>query len=87
MRGPALSSRHCRRRYRCLRLTGLSLRLLRVPRWRNGRRRGLKILRGQPRAGSSPALGTRIFPDSAAISRAMDFGCQVPCVKIVADFG
>src|SRR5277367_1929141 len=39
-------------------MTGLSLLLLRVPRWRNGRRRGLKILRGQPRAGSSPALGT-----------------------------
>jgi hypothetical protein len=30
----------------------------RVPRWRNGRRRGLKILRAQARAGSSPALGT-----------------------------
>src|SRR5713226_2741222 len=31
-----------------------------VPRWRNGRRRGLKILRAQAHAGSSPALGTKI---------------------------
>src|SRR5258708_36051414 len=44
-------------------MTGLSLRLVRVPRWRNGRRRGLKILRGQPRAGSSPALGTKVLPN------------------------
>ena len=29
-----------------------------VPRWRNGRRRGLKILRPKGHAGSSPALGT-----------------------------
>jgi hypothetical protein len=29
----------------------------RLPRWRNGRRRGLKILRAQAHAGSSPALG------------------------------
>src|SRR5512146_320647 len=28
-----------------------------TPRWRNGRRRGLKILRAQAHAGSSPALG------------------------------
>ncbi len=30
-----------------------------MPRWRNGRRKRLKISRGLPRAGSSPALGTR----------------------------
>ena len=29
-----------------------------MPEWRNGRRRGLKILRSQDHAGSSPALGT-----------------------------
>ncbi len=29
-----------------------------APGWRNGRRKGLKILRGFPRAGSSPAPGT-----------------------------
>src|ERR1700680_2654936 len=28
------------------------------PKWRNGRRRGLKILRRQRRAGSTPAFGT-----------------------------
>ena len=28
-----------------------------MPEWRNGRRNGLKIHRGQPRAGSSPASG------------------------------
>jgi hypothetical protein len=48
----------------------------------------LKILRGQPRAGSSPALGTKFNPDSAAISSAKDFdqetvrllvGMVMPC--------
>ena len=29
-----------------------------MPKWRNGRRKGLKILRRKLRAGSSPALGT-----------------------------
>lgn len=29
-----------------------------MPEWRNGRRRGLKILGSKDRAGSSPALGT-----------------------------
>ena len=29
-----------------------------MPRWRNGRRSGLKIHRAQAHAGSSPALGT-----------------------------
>ena len=32
-----------------------------VPKWRNGRRRGLKIPRLSGRAGSSPALGTNKF--------------------------
>lgn len=39
----------------------------RVPRWRNGRRSGLKIHRGQPHAGSSPALGTKIIPTDACL--------------------
>ena len=30
-----------------------------MPEWRNGRRTGLKILRRQLRAGSSPASGTK----------------------------
>ena len=30
-----------------------------MPKWRNGRRKGLKILRWKHHAGSSPALGTR----------------------------
>jgi hypothetical protein len=34
-----------------------------VPRWRNGRRSGLKIHRGQPHAGSSPALGIKNTPN------------------------
>lgn len=33
------------------------------PEWRNGRRRGLKILRPQGRAGSTPASGTNLLPD------------------------
>ncbi len=31
-----------------------------LPMWRNGRRKGLKIPRGQLRAGSSPAIGTKV---------------------------
>ena len=46
-----------------------------------------KILRAQAHAGSSPALGTTILPDSAAISSADDFGCQVPRAEIATDFG
>ena len=30
-----------------------------MPKWRNGRRKGFKIPRGQPCAGSSPAFGTK----------------------------
>jgi hypothetical protein len=33
---------------------------LKAPGWRNGRRKGLKILRTFVRAGSSPALGTKV---------------------------
>ena len=33
-----------------------------VPKWRNGRRGGLKNRWGQPRAGSSPAFGTILRP-------------------------
>jgi hypothetical protein len=42
---------------------------------RNGE---LKILRGQPRAGSSPALGTIFSPDSVRLLPAKDFGNQSP---------
>ena len=38
-----------------------------MPRWRNGRRSGLKIRRGRPHGGSSPPLGTII------IALALDF--------------
>ena len=36
----------------------LALPCYRQPKWRNGRRRGLKILQGKPCAGSTPAFGT-----------------------------
>lgn len=35
-----------------------------LPKWRNGRRKGLKILRGQPHVGSTPTFGTIIMTDN-----------------------
>ncbi len=39
-----------------------------MPKWRNGRRKGFKIPRGQPCAGSSPAFGTK-----KVVSKGYDF--------------
>ena len=44
-----------------------------VPTWRNGRRAGLKIRWGQPRAGSTPVVGTRLSVE-APVSEFIDAG-------------
>src|ERR1700680_638430 len=40
------------------------------PKWRNGRRRGLKILRRQRRAGSTPAFGSNKINELERLSQA-----------------
>ena len=47
-----------------------------MPKWRNGRRTGLKIPRGQPRKGSTPFFGTSKNSDKMGLAAV--FGIFVP---------